>query len=300
MLAGSVVVPLGPNATLTVPANATAEVSQNANGGFQGVNVSGTGVVVTNGSTTTPIQPGAPVSLDVTPPDIVANISGTLGSNGWYRSNVALDMTVSDGQSAVTSKTNCGSFSVTSNTTSTGVTRTCTAKSAGGTTSKSVTIKRDNTAPTVAWASHPTSYTVDQTVTINCTATDAHSGIDPAHNCQPINAAAYTLTIGSNTRTTGATDLAGNTKNGVSTSFTVKVTSTSLCNLTKTFAHGSIKYQTSTSSQKAAIDLVVNAGCAALNNHQTSIYKAGVTAAAGNGWLTSNQATTLRALADKL
>ena len=300
VLAGSVVIPLGPNARVTVPANATAEVSQNANGGFQVSNVSGTGVTVTNGSTTTPIQPGAPVSLDVTAPDVVATISGTLGSNGWYRSNVTVTWTVSDGQSAVTSRTNCGSFSVTSNTTSTGVTRTCTATSAGGTTSKSVTIKRDNTAPTVAWASHPSSYTVDQTVTINCTATDAHSGIDPARNCQPINAPAYTFPIGSNTRTTGATDLAGNTKSGVATSFTVKVTSTSLCNLTRQFVRSSAKYQGSTNSQRAAIDLVINAGCVALNNRQIAVYKTGLTAAANGGWLTAGQATILRSLADKL
>jgi RNA:NAD 2'-phosphotransferase (TPT1/KptA family) len=86
----------------------------------------------------------------------------------------------------------------------------------------------------------------------------------------------------------------------VSTSFTVKVTSASLCNLTRQFVHASAKYQAATSSQRAVVDLVVNAGCAALNAHQINVYKTGVTVTANNGWLSSSQATTLRSLADKL
>ena len=303
VLSGTVRIPLGQTATLTVPQGNSAEVSLNTNGSFVVSNVVGGGVTVTNGATTTPIPEGQPpVTIDVTPPVITANVAGTLGNNGWYRSNVSVTWTVVDGQSAVTSKTNCGPFSVTSNTSPAGVQRTCQATSAGGTASRQVVVKRDNTQPNVSWANHASSYTVDQTVSINCSASDAHSGIDVG--CQPINAPAYTFALGQNTRSTSATDKAGNTRS-VSTSFTVRVTSASLCNLTRQFVRGSAKYQTATSSQRSAVELAVTAACAALNARQTNVYKAAVTLLANNGWLTNSppttsQAATLRSLADRI
>lgn len=87
----------------------------------------------------------APVAAsDTTPPVITPNISGTLGANGWYTSNVTVTWTVTDPDSPVTSPP-CGSSTVIADTA--GVTFTCTATSGGGTNSISVTIKRDATAP---------------------------------------------------------------------------------------------------------------------------------------------------------
>jgi hypothetical protein len=85
-------------------------------------------------------------AADTTPPVITPNVSGTLGNNGWYTSNVTVSWTVSDPESSVSSSSGCGTTTI--NTDTTGQTLTCTATSAGGTSSNSVTIKRDATAPT--------------------------------------------------------------------------------------------------------------------------------------------------------
>ncbi|MDP9476219.1 MAG: thrombospondin type 3 repeat-containing protein [Actinomycetota bacterium] len=84
---------------------------------------------------------------DSTPPVISKVVTGTLGSNGWYTSNVSVDWTVSDDGSAISSQDGCDDFDVTSDQQAT--TYTCTATSGGGTDSQSVTIKRDGTAPVI-------------------------------------------------------------------------------------------------------------------------------------------------------
>ena len=83
---------------------------------------------------------------DTTPPVITPNVAGTLGSNGWYTSDVTVSWTVSDPESTISSTTGCDPTTINSDTT--GTTLTCTATSAGGTSTKSVTIKRDATPPT--------------------------------------------------------------------------------------------------------------------------------------------------------
>ena len=91
-------------------------------------------------------QPGG----DTTPPVIVASVNGSLGNNGWYKSDVLVSWSVTDPDSPVSSSTGCGSTSLTSD--SAGATFTCTATSAGGTASSTVTIKRDATAPRLTFA----------------------------------------------------------------------------------------------------------------------------------------------------
>ncbi len=120
---------------------------------------------------------GTPDPVDATPPVIEATVSGTLGDNGWYTSDVNVSWTVTDDESAVSSSVGCGTTNVTADTN--GVTFTCTATSAGGTASESVTIKRDATAPTIAVALggtlHNGWYNTD--VTVDWTAADNLSGI---------------------------------------------------------------------------------------------------------------------------
>jgi hypothetical protein len=84
---------------------------------------------------------------DSTPPVITPNVSGTLGDNGWYTSNVVVTWSVVDNESPVSSSNGCGSTTISSDTT--GTTLTCSATSAGGTGSNSVTITRDATAPSI-------------------------------------------------------------------------------------------------------------------------------------------------------
>jgi hypothetical protein len=144
---------------------------------------------------------------DSTPPVITPNISGTLGTNGWYTSNVTVSWSVIDNESAVSSSSGCSSTTI--NTDTTGTTLTCTATSAGGTAMQSVTIKRDATAPVVVvtGVTDGATYTLGSVPTAGCSTTDATSGVQ-------INATLSTSggPVGSITATcSGAKDNAGNT-----------------------------------------------------------------------------------------
>ena len=86
---------------------------------------------------------------DSTPPAISPNVTGIAGTGDWYRSDVNVTWTVSDPESTVTSMTGCSSNSVTQDTG--GITFTCSAASAGGATTRSVTIRRDTVAPTLTF-----------------------------------------------------------------------------------------------------------------------------------------------------
>jgi hypothetical protein len=95
----------------------------------------------------------------------------------------------------------------------------------------------DTVAPVIAFSGNAGAYSIDQAVSIGCSATDALSGIDSAHtNCPSVHAPAYTLLVGqNNVLQASATDLAGNVTSA-STSYTVGVTCTSLTNLVTAFA----------------------------------------------------------------
>jgi hypothetical protein len=163
---------------------------------------------------------------DDTAPIVTPMITGTEGSNGWYTSDVSVTWTVLDEESDVTTPA-CAAGSVTSNTT--GTTFACTATSAGGTAAETVTIKRDATEPTIAYAGNAGTYTVDQTVAITCSASDDMSGV-ASSTCAPVSGAAYGFTIGANSVGATATDSAGNSSSA-SAAFTVTVTHASVCTL---------------------------------------------------------------------
>lgn len=144
---------------------------------------------------------------DTTPPVITPAVSGTLGNNGWYTSDVTVSWTVEDLGSTVTSPP-CTPTTINSDTA--GQTVTCNATSAGGTASDSVTIKRDATAPTVSLVDGPadeaTYYFGAVPDAPSCSATDGMSGI--SGNCS---VSGYSSAVGGHTVTVSATDEAGNT-----------------------------------------------------------------------------------------
>ena len=120
---------------------------------------------------------GIPV-IDSTPPVITPTVTGTLGNNGWYTSDVQVSWSVADGESTVSAQTGCGAQTVSSDTA--GVTFNCEATSAGGMSSQSVTVKRDATAPTVSAVATTSPnaagwYKTDLTVQFPCE--DSLSGI---------------------------------------------------------------------------------------------------------------------------
>ncbi len=149
--------------------------------------------------------------IDSTPPVITSQIAGTLGQSGWYVGDVTLSWTVVDEESDITSTSGCDPVSITSDQPETAYT--CTATSAGGTSSETVSIKRDATAPSISvtpdraadhggWYNHAVNFTVsgsdEPSGIASCIAPFGYSG--------PDNAAASVSGV--------CTDQAGNVGNG--------------------------------------------------------------------------------------
>lgn len=113
--------------------------------------------------------------VDHSPPVITPSVVGTLGSNGWYRSDVSVSFTVTDPESAIVSSSGCDPSTVALDTAA--ATFTCTATSAGlgGAASASATVKRDVTPPTVVCGSSPT-FTLGESASVTATVTDALAG----------------------------------------------------------------------------------------------------------------------------
>jgi len=144
-------------------------------------------------------------SAVATPPEITVTTSGTLGLNGWYRSNVTVNWQV-EGEN---SSTGCDTRTLSADTPGTRIT--CMAESADGDqTSKTVTIKLDKTPPLAAalaerapdangWYNRP--------LTVSSSGTDATSGMDG----QSCSSAQYTGPDSPGAAVVGSCrDLAGN------------------------------------------------------------------------------------------
>jgi Ca2+-binding RTX toxin-like protein len=131
-------------------------------------------------------------------------VSGTLGKNGFYVSDVTVSWDVRDGESDVFT-TGCDTTTLTSDTA--GTTFTCTATSAGGTASKSLTVKRDATAPVVTCLTPHQVFEIYQLgAWVRATVTDATSGPGSPFP----QGATNTNTPGLFTSTVTGSDLAGN------------------------------------------------------------------------------------------
>ncbi len=119
---------------------------------------------------------GAPV--DITPPVITPAVTGTLGSNNWYVSNVDVSWTASDFESGISSSTGCGTTNLIADTP--GTTVTCSATNGASlSTTVSVTPKIDKTPPTVAvtGVANGATYTLGAVPAAGCTTTDGLSGV---------------------------------------------------------------------------------------------------------------------------
>ncbi len=143
---------------------------------------------------------------DPSPPVVTSTVSPPTpdGPNGWYHEPVTVSWSVSDAQSPVVDLSGCNSANVGD----TAGPVTCSATSAGGTTSDPVAVKRDTTPPTAPLITGIAAQTyLDSTVppaaAIGCSATDPTSGID---SCT---VTGYDATIGVHRLTAVATDDAG-------------------------------------------------------------------------------------------
>ncbi len=176
------------------------------------------------------------MAKDPTPPVIVPTVSGTQGGDQWYHGTPTITWSVTDPESdiAAGSKVGCDLTTITTDSPLNGTTYTCSAKNNSGVAGQaSVTVKRDGTPPTVSYSGNAGAYTVDQTVAITCSASDALSGID-TKSCANVGGNAYDFALGVNTFTASATDVAGNGASATAT-FTVSVTQASVCSLVERF-----------------------------------------------------------------
>jgi hypothetical protein len=159
---------------------------------------------------------------DATKPVIVPDVTGTLGANGWYTSDVSVSWSVTDPESGIASSTGCGTTSITSDTA--GQTVTCSATNGAGLSdSRSVTIKRDATAPSIIWDPAADSCAVPGTngwcrgtQTAGFTTSDATSGL-ASDGAFMRNLTRSTTTNGSSVSipSGSVSDLAGNTNSGI-------------------------------------------------------------------------------------
>ncbi|HEX5800163.1 MAG TPA: hypothetical protein VFY02_08660 [Gaiellaceae bacterium] len=154
--------------------------------------------------------PTASADHDTSAPVVSFTLSGTSGTNGWFRSDVTIRWSVLEPE-GLTSTTGCeiAKLVTTEGTTS----HTCTATSHGGTASSTATLKLDKTLPSVpaGSAARPPDANgwYNRPVVVTFTATDAVSGIA---SC------AGSSYGGPDSATASAhgscTDLAGNTSSG--------------------------------------------------------------------------------------
>lgn len=145
---------------------------------------------------------------DPTPPTITSTITGVMGNNGWYTSDVTVSWDVNDPESGITSSVGCDTAILVTDTT--GETLTCSATNGAAlTNSASVIIPIDKAAPTITWNSlinSGDSFFFGSVPTApTCTASDSLSGLDGS--CV---VSGYTAMVGSHTLTATAKDNAGN------------------------------------------------------------------------------------------
>jgi hypothetical protein len=145
--------------------------------------------------------------VDPTPPVIQEQVSGTVGSNGWYRSDVTVTWTVTDPESTPTS---CPADTIGEP----GGSASCAASSAGGSSSKTVgPFKVDKTAPSITVPGNITAQATSASgaaVSFSATASDNLSGASVA--CTP--ASGSTFPLGTKPVACTATDGAGNSSSG--------------------------------------------------------------------------------------
>ena len=178
---------------------------------FRWVTADGEPIEVPFGSNTRIDLTVAEVALDLSPPVITPSVSGALGENDWYVSDIEIGWSVTDEQSSITATEGCQDRTVVEDTH--GATFTCKATSDGGTASASVTVKRDESLPVVAYDGETGPFALDDEVDIRCDAWDETSGV-ASTSCADISGPAWSFGVGTTVVRASATDHAGNDGTG--------------------------------------------------------------------------------------
>ncbi len=159
-------------------------------------------------------------SIDTVPPIISSSVTGVIGNDGWYISDVSLYWTVDDTLSEVTSTVGCDEIMITNDTPA--LFSSCQAASDGGISSADFTIKRDTLDPEIAitGVSEGLIYTLGSVPVAGCSTSDSTSGvaIDAIINISggdPDGTGTFIATC------SGAIDNAGNVASDVSVTYRV-------------------------------------------------------------------------------
>jgi hypothetical protein len=161
---------------------------------------------------------GANAEAMLCPPTVTADVTGTLGSNGWYVSKTTTLKWTVTGKPAPT-KSGCGTVAVPD---TTGTTYTCSATNSVGNASGSVIIKKDSVKPavTITTPVDGATYALRSKVYASYVCSDATSGVDTCAGTVADGAAIKTGSAGTKRFTVTSTDNAGN-KATQSVSYTV-------------------------------------------------------------------------------
>jgi hypothetical protein len=163
----------------------------------------------TNGAGLTTAAAPITIKIDKTPPSAtLAVTSGTLGSNGWYKTDVIVS-TIGGNEDLSTPLTCTSAQEFTSDTTGTVVNGSCTNQAGLTANATPLTIRIDKTAPTnvafVGGISDGSSFPFGSVPAApTCTASDATSQLDVC------TVSGYSTAVGSHTLTATARDNAGN------------------------------------------------------------------------------------------
>jgi hypothetical protein len=227
------------------------------------------------------------------PTNVVATTDRAPNGAGWYNAPVTFTFSGDDATSGIAT---CDPVTYSGpDSAATTVSGAC-MDVAGNSTTVTTTIAYDATAPVVTYTGSAGNYTIGQTVSINCAASDNLSGVVTT-DCQDINAAAYTFAAGSNTISSTATDAAGNVGHG-SVTFTVTATADDLMTLTNQFVNNRTVAQR-LSAPLAGINLANHLQNPRMKQAFLNTYILLVNQQRGNT-LTDQQADTLIALAKTL
>lgn len=122
----------------------------------------------------------SPINVDKTAPSLSGAVaSGTLGDNGWYRSNVTIHWTASDALSGIDPATAPADSAITGEGQVLKATASVSDKAGNRTSAESPTVKVDKTAPNTDASAVDTWNNVD--IAVNLTANDALSGVAATH-----------------------------------------------------------------------------------------------------------------------
>jgi hypothetical protein len=235
------------------------------------------------------------IKRDATAPSVTATPDRPPQINRWYNAPVTFRFSGNDGSGSGVTSCEADTTYRGPDSASASVTGTCT-DAAGNVGSASASFLYDATTPSVSYTGNAGTYTIDQSVSITCSATDNLSGI-ASSTCANISGPAYSFALGTTTRSASATDNAGNTGSG-STTFTVGVTFDSLCTLSANFSTDSA-VDKGLCDKLAAAKAAAGSGDAKAKNNNLNAYRQQVAAQSGKA-VTKQQATLLTNLSNAL